>query len=246
MSDIYRQIPGGVEVTFELPPNVSAAELVYIFAEARRTIFKDTISYVSTLDAVAQASERSACIFQSFTALQDILGRYEAIVRKRWLKKTQTQRKELLLKAWPAIPTTHRPDLQAYRRENADRGKRGTCFRDYYMWPHINLEDLITGSTLLRLLNSRGRHHPSVFASMDLESTRLGEFGKWPMTVIRPHDKDTGGYMVNLHGKMPGEYGLVEKVQSMTIEEMIESNYFDGNSGLRVLEVQKHILEFLV
>lgn len=42
----------------------------------------------------------------------------------------------------PNIPQTHRPDFRALERESPKQMQSGTKFRDAFMWPYINLEDL--------------------------------------------------------------------------------------------------------
>ena len=51
-------------------------------------------------------------IFAAYTRLNDILSRQEAVIRKRWTKKTTKQREKILLECWPNMPARHRSDLQ--------------------------------------------------------------------------------------------------------------------------------------
>ena len=115
---------------------------------------REKVIVITREDAIKQAKSRSATIFNSFSTLQSILERFEDLVRRRWSKKTRAQRKALLLEAWPNMPEKHRPDIQAYRHEDEMRRKSNTDFRDAYMWPHISLQDLLSGSTTMRLLNA--------------------------------------------------------------------------------------------
>jgi hypothetical protein len=72
--------------------------------------------------------------------------RYEEVTRTRWAKKTRAQRKAILENAWHAkIPVDHRPDLEDNRRAELDTdNEQSDAPDDIYMWPHINLEDLLT------------------------------------------------------------------------------------------------------
>lgn len=49
----------------------------------------------------SEALERSTAIFTHWNILRAILDRHEETIHKRWLKKTKTQRVEMLLRAWP-------------------------------------------------------------------------------------------------------------------------------------------------
>jgi hypothetical protein len=133
--------------------------------QLRGTIYTDQAS----LERDAEPLRTS--IRNEFTTLSAILSRHEDVIRKRWTKKTVEQRKKALRDAWPEINTTHRPDFRVWRlsprRVNAEASQA-------YMFPHINLEDLSRGPTLLRFLSSRGRHHPSLFVGIDFDNFEMG------------------------------------------------------------------------
>jgi len=81
----------------------------------------------------------------------------------------------------------HRPDLDAYYRVDGG-GQDGQDNLDAYMWPHINLEDLLPPTTMLRLLNSRGRNSPGTFPAMDLDSIDLGR-NAWSIKERNSNDR---------------------------------------------------------
>lgn len=205
---------------------------------------RDKVIVMTREDAIKQAKSRSATIFNSFSTLQSILERFEDLVRRRWSKKTRAQRKALLLEAWPNMPEKHRPDIQAYRHEDEMRRKSNTDFRDAYMWPHISLQDLLSGSTTMRLLNSRGRHEPRFFARMDLESIHLGRRSKaLPYTYITVIN-----FVIDMENTAE-KYGAI--VDSPSARFRYADGVFRGerivpSEALQVLEIQERILEFLV
>jgi hypothetical protein len=49
-------------------------------------------------------------ICSSFAALRDIIERHETLIRKRWIKRSPSQRREVLLAAWPIMPRDYQPD----------------------------------------------------------------------------------------------------------------------------------------
>jgi len=64
---------------------------------------------MSPADVRREARERTSKIFSDYFLLQAIIKRHEAKIKKRWEKKTKTQRLTILLEAWPGMPATHRP-----------------------------------------------------------------------------------------------------------------------------------------
>ena len=109
--------------------------------------------------------------------LANVVGQHEDLIRKRWLKKTHAQRKDLLLRAMPGMAAMHRPDIEDVLHTCCpyNRHPDGIAF---HAFPYLNLEDMTKPKSLLMLLNTRGRNLPNVFAYSDFE---LG-----PLAQIRP------------------------------------------------------------
>ena len=123
-----------------------------------------------------EARKRSDATFTCYEILHKILERHEATIQKRWLKKTRQQRRKILLIAWPDIPEIHHPDFATFLKESHADREKGTKYKEAFMWPYINQEDLLnTNKTLLLLLNARGRNPPSHFAAADNDAMRLGK-----------------------------------------------------------------------
>jgi hypothetical protein len=106
----------------------------------------------------------------------------------------------------------------------------------------INLEDLSQTNTVLRLLNSRGRHSPAVFAGVDLESVRTG------LQSDAIHRK--GGFAVfemymDLESHSLEQYGQITKYEP-SAEKAEQGLLPNVSSGLLVLQIQDRILDFLV
>ena len=104
-----------------------------------------------------EARERAAKIFQNHEVLEKIIERHEETIRKRWSKKSNAQKKKILLEAWPSMCSQHRPDVAAWRQQPDSNS------REAYMWPYINLEDLTKTKSLLLMLHYRGRYQRHVF-----------------------------------------------------------------------------------
>jgi len=131
-------------------------------------------------DLKTRSLRLSTRICLDWEILNSIILRSEALVRKRWLKKSTAQRKAILLDAWPNMPHSHRPDIQQILRIANAPALLLTHSRDKDMWPYINLDDLLEPNALLLFLNARGRNIPATFAASDLELAPL-----WK----RPHDQ---------------------------------------------------------
>lgn len=193
-----------------------------------------------------EARRRRDHIFALHDRLRAILERHEATIQSRWSKKKKKQRLEVLATAWgPGMAPTHRPDFEAFRRETAEQRKAGgTKFRDHFMWPYINQEDLVKPKTLPLLLNSRGRHHPSEFAGTDCDAVHLGLVSQAVMPVF------LNGHTMIMFVKATdrAKYGKLLQWD----DHPDAFNWFHTRTqaqpgeGLLVLETQERLLEFLV
>jgi hypothetical protein len=189
-----------------------------------------------------EACELSNEVLSHWTTLQKILERHEELLRKRWMKKSKAQRMEILLKAWPNLPSTHRPDYLAFRKESPEQRAQGTKFKGAYMWPYINAEDLAKGKTLLLFINSRGRHPPSMFSHADFEAMRIGRVsGAINLPFLNEHTMLLDGETVESYGKL-----LAWANNDKAFDLMISGVGFIPGQGLAILEVQREILRFLV
>lgn len=192
-------------------------------------------------EAAKEAEKLSTNLFQSFKTLRYIICRYEAVIQERWSQMTQEERQKILLEAWPDMSPCHRPDLWALRRETAKEREAGTKFKDAYMWPNVNLEDLSGDIQLLLLLNCRGRRPPSVFASADLESAHIGHLSKAIQGLFIPD------YDMKMVGDSPATYGTIHSnLSEESVADMLEGKSFKSGDGIDVLEIQERLLGFLV
>ena len=200
-------------------------------------------SFPTAREVSREARVRSSAIFEHWNALHNILDRYEELVRRRWLKKTHNQRTTILLSAWPDMSKMHRPDFEALRKETQEARTRGSRYRDAYLWPYINLEDLVQGKTLLLFLNSRGRNLPECFAFADFEAAHLGIVSQ---AVQRPF---LNQHTMLLSGQTVAEnYG---KLVAWDDDDRAFDWFMSGAAaapadGLLLLEIQQKLLEFLV
>ncbi|OJD16961.1 hypothetical protein AJ78_02895 [Emergomyces pasteurianus Ep9510] len=183
-----------------------------------------------------QAKEFCTSILASWSTLNTILNRHEAVLRKRWLKKTKEQRKKILTSAFPDIPSTHRPDYNALRKG------RGGGSRDAYLRPYINIEDLVEAKTLLLFLNARGRNPPSMFAHADLDAMHLGLVSGTICPVF------LNEYTMFLEGETVNSYGRLVSWNDddEAFDIMYSGRGVHPGEGLLILETQQGTLEFLL
>lgn len=203
----------------------------------------------SSFPSVAQAEEdaktRATKILSNYETLGQILDRHEETIRKRWLKKTMKQKRAILLTAWPNMAADHRPDFEALRREEmAGRPGGVTMFREWFLWPAINLEDLSLKYSLLHFLHARGRNLPGTFARSDFNRTGIAHASA---AVGVPF---MSGQTMFLDGRTPTKYGrLVSWDDDPDALEILKSGRafsIDPGQGLLTLEIQERIMQFLV
>lgn len=132
---------------------------------------------VMSLDcAKEQRNNDVESLLRHHKLLGAILSRHQTTINKRWLKKTNNQRRKIVLEAWDAgtkMAPSHRPDFRARRKLIEGKGTVGE-HRDAFMMPYINQKDLVSPKTLLRFLTSRACHHPAEFALADANAMGLG------------------------------------------------------------------------
>ena len=181
--------------------------------------------------------QRAAKALQHWNELHNLLLQHEETFRKRWIKKTISKRKQVLLAAWPNIPPSHRPDLGALLKESHEQRVAGTRFRSDYLFPYINLEDLCRAKNILLLLHCRGHNQPHVFASFDLKTQQLGRRS----TALQP------GFMEDYVMLTSAEhYGEMVPLDSDSTRESLFRVTPQPGDGLLLLEIQSTLLQFLL
>ncbi|GAB0137855.1 hypothetical protein EsDP_00006108 [Epichloe bromicola] len=190
-----------------------------------------------------EARHRSSKIFEDYHKLRAIIERHEAVIQKRWEKKTRSQRLKILLDAWPNMPATHRPEFAAFRKHPKRLHEAAAKYRDSFMWPYINQEDLGKPKTLPLLLNARGRHDPSVFAAADGDVMHLGNVSMVLVPIF------LNGHVMMLNGMTTEQdYGKVVSWDDHedAFDWMHSRKQFLPGEGLAILEAQNRLLSFLV
>lgn len=143
----------------------------------------------------------------------------------------------------PNIPLHHRPDVEAYRKESPAQREKGTKFRDAYLRPYINVEDLLEGKKLLLFLNTRARNPPSVFARADFNALHLGHISGAVMPAF-----------LNEHTMLLSDASDVMKYGKViswddddrAFDWMQEGIEFSPGEGLLALEIQNGLYDFLL
>jgi hypothetical protein len=191
------------------------------------------------------ASSLGSNICKDYKTLNATIVRHEALMRKRWLKKSAYQRRAVLLEAWPGMVESHRPDFM----EIANDLEEALCTRDRddlpsdaCTWPYINLEDLMKPRSLLILLNTRWRNVPMWFALSE------HEFSPFAETSPCGHEPELEKYKLYFSRvPEPASYGK-------TVLDADHDEYPNDTDGfndcmrpaLHVLYIQERIMRFLV
>ncbi|KAK3845854.1 MAG: hypothetical protein J3R72DRAFT_481993 [Linnemannia gamsii] len=194
-----------------------------------------------TIDGVRkEARKRVTNIFKDWKLLNHIVQRHEITIQKRWLKKTREQRKNSLLSAWPNMSASHRPDMEAYFRE---KSRSTTAFREAYLWPHINQEDLLKPKLFLLFLNARARNFPSAFSAADHQSFRFATTsGKVTAAFLNEYTMMfTGRNTPETYGQLYSWDDHPDAASWLFTQRGVHPGY-----GLQVLEVQERVYHFLL
>ena len=185
------------------------------------------------------AHEFSISIFKDWLKLNAILKRFEAVIHKRWLKKSPRQRRDILLNAWPEMPATHRPDFAGFRKVKKNTPRSHTLPSSALLWPYINVEDLVQRHHLLLFINSRGRNLPGIFSHVDILSAHLGN--GWDQ------DDDEADFCMELYGASgPATYGKLRSEEEMCTFDGTQKMIQTPSRGLLLLEIQTHIYGFVL
>ncbi|KAG0285754.1 hypothetical protein BGZ96_010037, partial [Linnemannia gamsii] len=187
-----------------------------------------------------EARERVTKIFKDWTLLNHIVQRQEATIRKRWLKKTREQRKNTMLSVWPNMSASHRPDMEAFFRE---KPTNSTAYREAYLWPHINQEDLLKPKLFLIFLNARARNFPSAFSAADYESVRFAITSRKVIAAF------LNEYTMMFTGRnTPETYGQLYSWDDNddAADWLFSLRGVHPGYGLQVLEVQERVYHFLL
>lgn len=182
-----------------------------------------------------ERKERAAQIFKQFKKLQQLLDHQGEPIYKAWREFDRSQKVATLKEVRPDMPKNHRPDAEAFMKEDYKRVNA-------YLTPLINLEDLVVDDTLLILLSERGRTQPHEFAHADDE---MAFFWK----QVQGDSNIDAGKAMRLHGMTNAKsYGsLVPSSKKRKPDQVyLERGLFWPFDGLRVLEIQELILDFLV
>ncbi|KAI1657630.1 hypothetical protein F4813DRAFT_396151 [Daldinia decipiens] len=185
-------------------------------------------------------------IFDGQTELRNLLDAHWIAVSRRWNKYQLPGRERVLRSAWPnMIPARLSKDPVS----GSVLVTESDILREAYMWPYINLEDLVSGDRLLLFMESRSRKHPSVFVHSDLlDSKSAVERGVVDINYLDNNlmRLDAGGDGKNTRS----EYGRLETFSRASRAEMetllLSGAGFLPGEGMLILEIQERIMRFLL
>lgn len=190
------------------------------------------------------AQQRTSSIFADWAQLNGVIEGYGEKLRTRWDRKTKGDKANILLQVWPDMSFSHRPDFHAFMNNDSGVKVQGNLkFKDAYMWPQINLEDLTYAKTLLMYIDSRGRYPPQRFVHADWESCFLGRRSNSiaPSPLLKSHT-------MFLDGSTPLRYGriIAWNEEADAKKQLTLGSGFLTVKGLMILEIQERIMRFLV
>ncbi|KAK8006464.1 hypothetical protein PG991_012761 [Apiospora marii] len=192
-------------------------------------------------------------IFKDYEMLRAIMDRHEVLIRRRWKKKSHSERRKLLQKTWPYIPTKHRADFRAVRPLNETGMPSKEELEENLescMWPDLNLEDLVLPEPLPLMLSARSSaHDPSSFADADWARSIYATNGL-AISAYRSFAMQffPSGNSVFRNEHSADTYGKIKQCDSDCTHSGLAACRigFDVGRGVLLLEVQARIYDFLV
>ncbi|KAF7955095.1 uncharacterized protein EAE97_000354 [Botrytis byssoidea] len=138
-------------------------------------------------DEIAAAILNAEELTKNWNLLRKILSAYEAVIRKRWPKKSKDKRAQLLREVYPEIQKQHAPEFDNLRARWTGAPVNSNGYQKFMETPYINLEDLTQGMFLPLFLNSRGRYSPHLFVNADLYAIHFG-LNMWEIPEPKIYD----------------------------------------------------------
>lgn len=164
--------------------------------------------------------------------------------QRRWMRKTNKQRRNVFKEAWGQMPENVCEGLTLFRA-GVTRGMDDNQ-KNSYLLPELNLEQLRSDVALPTWVFSRSRHPPWKFLRFDFLRTTLAGNGTYLM--VWPKDQLNGRlFEVNVDAT-PQSYGKL--ISYPTMEQYEAAKARDDKMvcavGLLVFERQAKINQFLV
>ncbi|TGO14873.1 hypothetical protein BTUL_0047g00350 [Botrytis tulipae] len=197
-------------------------------------------------DEIAAAILNAEELTKNWSLLRKILGAYEPVIRKRWPKKSNVKRAQLLREVYPEIPQQHAPEFDNLRARWTDAPVNSNGYQKSMETPYINLEDLTQGMFLPLFLNSRGRYSPHLFVHADLYAMHFG-LNMWEIPEPKIYDGLTPWKRAVVF-KNPDSGKYIEFLES---KERSDEAYASGlgfppGKAMVVLRAQVFTYQFLV
>ncbi|KAI0004853.1 hypothetical protein F4779DRAFT_621201 [Xylariaceae sp. FL0662B] len=211
------------------------------------------LNIVSVPAAEEKRLNYAKSIFGNWKWLNEVALRHEALIQRRWSKKSPNKRRKLLLDVWSSIPLHHRPDFYHLSKfvNNDDRLVDTDAIRAACLWPHLNLEDLAKPEPLLLMFNSRARNCPDRFVNTDFDACRIGLSSL--LAVPDYWLSDVSFLMQFIHRDTPETYGEIfqcshNKHDNQDVCENPKecSEGVPVGHGLHLLHIQDWLYKFLV
>jgi hypothetical protein len=203
------------------------------------------VKFLSIKRFVTKVDSRRQHIFEQYTLLREIWSRHWWTIRKRWHKKSTTQRQLILEQAWGGkMSSRRRPDLRPFLESLYNEGWYDQdSQRDAILWPLINLEDLQNPRNLMVFMHTRATHTPVEFSDIELvkllcEARSLLAFEDVEQSYLM---------MLFRKGCSEQDYAKVIDVrrEARALEWDDNGEVEDAARGLLVLEIQEKIWTFL-
>lgn len=191
-----RTVPNQV---YQLPCDcrVCAQQLRAVSKQQSETAFVYT-GRLSDSEAAALARKFAESLFADLEHVRTALRSGEELIRRRWLKKSNTKRKTFLKELRPSMCESHDP----FNETQIMCGKTITTFghRDTLLLPYLTIEVFSKdGTKLLRLLHHRVSDAPEAWVTFDNRQILPG----W---LSGAFEENFNGGCITMHGETYGTW----------------------------------------
>lgn len=209
----------------------------------------------------ARLKEADAVI-KSWKTFSRIYKSRRSTFQRKWTKLSNSRKIGIVKKHWLplAMPTQHRPDLDnsaLWRAPGVQNLLHPEPFdepeMDKLLWPYFNIETLTTSDRALsQLMESRSDIHPRVFSRLDLINPVNKKLHAHFGLDIKPSRGNSSTQFSDIDPQArdaedpDSSYGDLISISNASIMNALQTiESFSEQEGVRVMEVQKKIYDFL-
>lgn len=203
------------------------------------------LSKIGYKELVSEAERLSAQVQRDFEALRARWEKLSNVFMERYRNMSPDERIDILKDCFEYIPSEHLPNFSVLHsgriqhkpkdlkdEQELEDHKEPEDTSNAFLWPHINLEDLVQPELLFLFLEGRSKHHPRDFVWLDLMNANIGKDGH--------ENYDVAQYCAVLLLR-PNGYGQIVATPDL----LPTDTPFHPSVGITLLNLQAYLLNGL-